>query len=382
MDTLTATELSSLNRPAPALGRARRRANGVSKKSTTGSNGGRRVSMRQVAEAAEVSIATVSLVLNENPRISQATADKVMRVMDELGYVPARQTPSAAASFTNTLAVLVPPLRHAYTDPYFGELLSGICDRANRLGQKIMLEQAKPDFIREGRHLDLFNRRQADGVLCLGFNDRHAFVREFQERGVPAMLVNNYADSGLDYVVADYRMGAEQAMNFLFQLGHHRIGLIHGTVEARTMRDVVETYRRTMGGVGQSVDASWQADGRFTEEGGAEAAGKLIDAHADMTAIFAANDKMALGALHALHGRDIPVPERMSVMGFDDIQGMAFVQPSLSSVHLPLYEVGTMACERLVQRVRGGDQRVEQVLPTHLVLRDSTAIVPRGHRAS
>src|SRR6059058_2525659 len=133
-----------------------------------GRRGGKPISLRDVAKMAKVSVATVSMVLNENPRISRATHMRVQRLIERMGYQPNRLAQSLSSRFTRVLAVLVPALRHAFADAYFGELISGICDRAGKLGYKIMLEQAKPEFVKEREHIALFERRFVDGALCLG----------------------------------------------------------------------------------------------------------------------------------------------------------------------------------------------------------------------
>src|SRR5947209_8322849 len=130
-------------------------------------------SLRDVAKMANVSVATVSMVLNDNPRISRATHLKVQRLIERTGYRPNRLAQSLSSRYTRVLAVMVPALRHAFADAYFGELISGICDRAGKLGNKIILEQAKPEFIKDRKHIELFERRYIDGMLCLGVNDRH-----------------------------------------------------------------------------------------------------------------------------------------------------------------------------------------------------------------
>src|SRR3954465_14031462 len=136
-----------------------------------------KVSMREVARLAKVSVATVSMVLNDNPRISRATHMRVQRLIDRLGDRPNRLAQSLSCRYTQVLAVMLPALRHAFADAYFGELISGICDRAGKLGYKVMLEQAKPDFIKEHQHIEIFERRYVDGILALGCNDRHAFLK-------------------------------------------------------------------------------------------------------------------------------------------------------------------------------------------------------------
>lgn len=333
------------------------------------------ISLRDVAKMANVSVATVSMVLNENPRISRATQMRVRRLIDRVGYKPNRIAQSLSSKYTRTLAVMVPALRHTFADAYFGELISGIADRAGKLGQKVMLESAKPEFIRDRRHIDLFERRFVDGVLLLGFNDRHGFLADLAGKQYPVMAVNNYFPQlGLPSVCCDYRGGAEQVMSYLLQLGHKRIALICGATETQTQRDMIDIYQKRMTAAGLGFDTSLVEDGRFTEQGGAAATEALLERHPDVTAIFGGNDKMAVGAIHYLTRTGIKIPGQISVTGFDDIQHTAFVNPSLTTVHVPLYEAGALACERLVERIRGKSERLTELLPTHLVIRESTTL--------
>jgi LacI family transcriptional regulator len=334
------------------------------------------VNLRDVAKRAKVSVATVSMVLNENPRISRATQMRVQQIIDLMGYRPNRLAQSLSSRYTGVLAVMLPALRHGFGDAYFGELISGICDRAGKLGYKVMLEQAKPDFIKNRDHIAIYERRFVDGTLCLGCNDRHHFLADFTDRKYPLVVVDNYLQQwNLDYVVCDYRAGTEQVMNYLLQLGHRKIGFINAAPEVRTARDRQEVYENRLRGVDVQIKPEWMGDGQFTEQGGALAAKRIFEAAPDVTALFAGNDKMALGAMHYCSHRGIRIPNDVSIIGFDDMQQAAFVNPSLTSVHLPLYEAGALACERLIERIRGKIDRVAETLPTHLVVRESTAMV-------
>jgi DNA-binding LacI/PurR family transcriptional regulator len=335
----------------------------------------KQVSVRQIAKLANVSLATVSLVINDNPRISAATKKRVRQVMDEVGFRPNRLAQNLSRKDTQMLAVILPSLNHAFADRYFGELISGICDRARKLGFKIMLEQATPEFIKERQHIELFDRRFVDGVLCLGNSDRHPFLTDFPAGKHPMIVVNNYFPQWeLDHAVCDYRGGAAQAMDYLLQLGHRNIGTITGSRWVRTARDVVEVYEQKLREAGIEPGESWREDGLFTESGGAAAAQQLMARHPELTAILAANDKMAIGAMSSLQQSGRRVPEDVSIVGFDDMQDAAFAHPALTTVHLPLYEVGVLACERLVNRIQGRQEEVRTVLPTHLVVRKSTSI--------
>lgn len=338
--------------------------------------GGRNVvSLRDVAKEAKVSVATVSMVLNGNPRISRATSLRIQRLVERMGYQPNRLAQSLSSKYTNVVAIMMPALRHAFADAYFGEVISGICDKAGKLGYKVMLEQAKPDFIKEKQHVRIFERRYVDGVLCLGMNDRQRWLADFGPAGCPAMVVDNSLDDvKIDSVACDYASGAEQVMNYLLQLGHCKIGLITAAPEIKTARTVRRVYEQKQREQGIEPQADWIADGKFTEAGGADAAKLLLERHPDMTAIFAGNDKMAIGAMHQAGQLGLRVPADISVVGFDDLQHAAFVNPTLTTIHLPLYEVGATAIERLVERIHGRPDPVAEILPTHLVVRNSTAL--------
>lgn len=336
----------------------------------------KRVGIREIARQAGVSVATVSMVINDNPKITEATARKVRRVMEKTGYQPNRIAQSLSSQYTRILAVLIPTLRHVMADPYFGEVISGICDRAAKRGHKVMVEQARPQFIKDQKHLELFERRFVDGVLAVGVSEQHTFLKDFADRGYPLVVVNtHFPEWGLNHVVCDYTAGAEQVMTYLLQLGHRKIGLVHGSLDVATARQVIDVYQAHTDAAGLGLDASWLVDGQFTEEHGYEAARELLGRHPDTTAVFAGNDKMALGVMHYLTEAGKRVPHDVSVIGCDDIQSLAYVNPALSTVHLPLYEVGTTACERLIEVVRGKRKRIAETLPTHLVVRGSTAMV-------
>ncbi|MEM8874455.1 MAG: LacI family DNA-binding transcriptional regulator [Planctomycetota bacterium] len=345
----------------------------------------RQVSLRDVAREADVSVATVSMVLNENPRISRATQTRVRQVMKKLGYQPNRLAQSLSGKHTHVLAILLPALRHAFADAYFGELLSGISDTAQRLGWKVLLEQAKPDYIKANKHVELFERRYVDGMLLLGTSDSQAYLSDLQQINCPAVVVNNrlradgegnnYIDC--DHVVCDYAGGAQQALNYLTQLGHRNIGLISAAPDISTAWEIQNTWHNALIKLGVEPTDEWIADGHYTEEGGAAAARQLMKSDTHFTALLAMNDKMAMGAMAHLNHKGIKVPDEISVVGFDDLRHAAFVNPALTTIRLPLYDVGVTSCRRLLEKVKGKDKPVADVLDTHLIVRESTAMAAK-----
>ena len=331
--------------------------------------------LRDVAAEAQVSVATVSLVLNDSARISRGTKQRVRAVMDRLGYQPNRLAQSLSGKYVKAVAAVLPDLRHAFADAYFGELLRGITDAAADRGFKVFLEQATPAFTEGNKHVELFERRYVDGVLLLGHTDKSLYVNDFARGGYPAVVVDNRLDLGVEgggelgHVVSDYAGGARQAMSYLRQLGHEKIGLIEAAPEIATVRAIKSAWQEATNG-----NPSLVADGRFTEQGGAEATELLLSRHNDLTAVLAMSDKMALGCTHLLRQRRFLVPRDVSVIGFDDLPHAAFLNPALTTIHLPLYDVGRRGCDRLIDRVEGKAVHITDTLPTHLVVRDSTAM--------
>jgi len=333
----------------------------------------KRSTIKDVAEGSGVSISTVSLVLNGNPRISAATRERVLKTIQHLSYQPNRMAQTLAWRHTRTLAILIPQLKHGFADVYFGEIVSGIYDQACKLGYKVLLEVACTEFVETKEYLHLFDQKFVDGILFIGANSRHRFLEDFSDGTRPMLMVNNYSkEFDLNYVVSNYRRGAWQAAQHLVQLGHQRIGLISGgLLEIQTCHDILESFVEVLAEHGIALEPDRIVNGGLTEEGGMKAAEQLLSQNPQLTAIFALNDKMALGAIKKLTELGFRVPQDMAVVGFDDIPQANFSIPGLTTVHQPLYEIGRQSCDRLIELIHRKVKRVQDVVPIHLVVRES-----------
>jgi DNA-binding LacI/PurR family transcriptional regulator len=331
------------------------------------------ISIKDVARESGASLTTVSLVLNDRgQRISPATRKRVLDAVDRLGYRPSRLAQGLQSQRSGLLAILVPQLRHAFADVYFGELISAIHDQASGAGYKILLEVAHSEFIRNRQHHELFDRHFVDGMLCIGVTNRDTYLKEFVGSSRPLVVVNNYLPAfKLNYVCCDYRAAGREAGEHLLHLGHRRIGLIHGAQEVQTSLDLRRGFEQALGTVGVKLPASAIEDGLYIEEGGEAAARRLIERHPDFTAILAGNDKMAIGAITGLKQAGKRVPEDVSVIGCDDIHQAAYCDPPLTTVHTPLYELGKRACERILALIDGQAESVQETYPVFLTIRKS-----------
>ncbi|HUJ08453.1 MAG TPA: LacI family DNA-binding transcriptional regulator, partial [Verrucomicrobiae bacterium] len=234
----------------------------------------KRFTIKDIAERSGVSISTVSLVLNGNPRISTATRERVLKTIQRLGYQPNRMARTLAWRHTRTLAVLLPQLKHGFADVYFGEIVSGIYDRACERGYKILLEVARPEFVESKEYLQLYDQKFVDGILFIGANARHRFVEDFADGSRPMLMVNNYSQEfDLNSVVSNYRHGASQAAEHLIHLGHERIGVISGgLLEIQTCQDIFDSFKEVLANAHISLAPDQIATGWLTEEGGIKAA--------------------------------------------------------------------------------------------------------------
>ena len=331
--------------------------------------------IKDVAKASGFSLSTVSLSLNNDPRISEATREKVRAAAAQLDYHVNVNARGLVSKYTNIVSVCVPALSHVFSDIYFGEIISGIYDEASSKNYKILLDIAKEPFIKQREYLSILRSRRADGMLFVASSIEDQYLRDFEQANHPFLLVNHYfPESTLDHVMVDYVDAAQQAAEHLCGLGHKNIALIVGynTFTGIDFRLSFETACSEFDEAERTVTAH---SSTWDEHGGFEAARAILEAHPHTTAIMAANDRMAMGAMHYLQSNDIAVPGQVSVMGMDNIPAGEYTTPALTTLHPDLYQLGRDACAALLQRIRGEIQSVSETRPVSLVPRNSTGPV-------
>ena len=341
----------------------------------------KRKTIKDIAKESGFSLSTVSLVLNNHPRISQATRDRVMAVVKKYNFCPNSAARGLASKSSKTLSVVIPNLTRVFSDIYLGEIISGIYERATSQGYKILLDIATAQFVKSQEYTKLLASRRADGMLFIA-SDIHAdYLNVFEDSPYKFLLVNHlFPGKKLNYVSVDYCASARLAAQHLLGLGHRRIGLIAGTNTHTGLQFRDEFLRACKAwptGPASVAQVTWVDGGEeWSQRGGYAAAAKLMAQAPGPTAIMAANDRMALGAMRWLADNHREVPEHVSVMGVDDIQIAAFVNPGLSTVRHDLYQVGIESCNRILQLIKGEITECSDLLPTSLVVRGSTGRAP------
>jgi LacI family transcriptional regulator len=340
------------------------------------------ITIRDVARVAQVHPGTVSRALNEETRalVNTDTAERVIRVAEELGYRPNRIARGLKTSRSHTIGVLIPDI----TNPLFPPILRGIEDRLDEAGYTSLIVNTDNDPKRERIYLDAMRARQVDGFISATARLDRELLLELAEVGTPLVLVNrSLEDESVPAVTVDDRQGIALAVEHVVALGHERIGHVAGPQNLST------GHRRHLGFIEAIGSAGLEAPGEqirfgalFTEEEGARACDELLDAAPEVTAIVAGNDLMAIGCYDTLERRGLCCPEDVSIVGFNDMPFVDRLRPPLTSVRIPKREIGQVAAELLLEQLSGHGEMdpfgTEILLEPTLTLRGSTA--PPGSR--
>jgi LacI family transcriptional regulator len=277
-----------------------------------------------------------------------------------------------SSSRTGLVAVLV-PLVH---DTYFSAILGGVAEAAYEHGVRVVLSPTQHEHSRESSLLDELRDGTTDGAVIILPEESGAAFESTSADGYPVVVIDplTLPGSGVPTVTAAHAPGAAQAMSHLLELGHRRIGAITGPSGWLATEERRRAYDAALAAAGIPPDPALVAESDFELAPGAAAAAMLIDLPEPPTAIFAFNDAIAIGALHAAHARGLQVPDDLSIVGFDDIDWATIVRPALTTVRQPLRDMGRTGVSLLLRLLEGehaGARQIEHA--TRLVVRDSTA---------
>jgi LacI family transcriptional regulator len=316
--------------------------------------------------------------LNGSTRsVTTELRERVLAAANQLNYVPNAHAQALARANTQLVGVVV----HDVSDPYFSEIVRGIQSVASQAGRLVTICNSYRDPEREIEYVRLLHAQRVEALILSGSGLDAAQYSQAMERqiamfiasGGRVVLIGRHHIAGTA-VVPDNIGGAQRVAQLLAELGHRTIGVIGGPPLLTTSHDRLEGFRSTLAEHGIHVPPHLIANGDFSRDGGAQATHLLLERQPDLTAIFALTDVMAVGVLAALRGRGIHVPEQINVVGFDDIPLARDVTPALTSVHVPMAEMGARAVE-LALAPASQPPQIEHI-PTRLIIRESTRALP------
>ncbi|MCB0196696.1 MAG: LacI family DNA-binding transcriptional regulator [Anaerolineae bacterium] len=324
------------------------------------------VTMRDVAKEAGVSIKTVSRVVNNQGEITDSTRERVLAVIERLGYRPNLIARGLVTQRTYTIGLNIQDI----TNPFFPEVARGVQDMARAHNYNVFLCNSDDDPQEEIRTLQTLADQSVDGIIS--FPNRQSTVRLFAEENRPFVLINSdMKHPHVSQVMTNNFQGAKLAVDHLATKGHTEIGMITGQYLQESQR--VLGFEAGLKAHGLTITPSRFLSGMPKFERGIEATHQLLTEHPEISAIFTFNDLLAAGAIQACKKLGRRVPDDCAIIGFDDTQLASLIDPPLTSVRLPKYEIGQVAMQRLLEMLEHPDQDFPPIhLDVELIVREST----------
>lgn len=335
--------------------------------------GGRtaRVTIRQIADLAGVSIATVSRVVNGRGDVSDETRELVQRIVHERGYTANRSARGLSVGRTGFIGVTIPRVHPVF----FSSILSGAAEALYEQDLRIVLCPTEHQHDREVSLLERLMHGSTDGALLVLPEETNEELENLLNHGYRFVVIDplKQLNARIPAVSAANSSGANQAVRHLLGLGHRRIGAITGPTGWVATEERRGGYHAALASAGIMPDPALEVAADFQVEGGIVAAGRLLDAAERPTAIFAFNDNLAIGAMQAARARGLQIPDDLSIVGFDDIEWAQLVTPALTTVRQPLAEMGRMAVSLLTRLLDNQSFEALHIeLATRFVVRSST----------
>lgn len=335
---------------------------------------GRYTTIKDIAKVAGVSHTTVYRALNDKPRISPSTKERIVSIARKCNYQPNVLAQSLVLGRTKTLGLVITTI----VNPFYPELAKGIEDTARSLGYTIFLCCTNFDISLERLYIDMLRSRGVDGIIFTSAHSHDPNIARLVKDHFPLILVNRrvYGDPVMrrtDYVVLDNVRGGFLAVEHLIRMGHKRIGVISGSSDSSAVMERLEGARKAFSDYGLNPAELLVLEGDFLKPSGYEAAKRFLGLQNPPTAIFGVNDYMALGAYEAVFDSGLRVPEDIGLIGFNNITFSAMKGIELTTIGQKKYEMGSVAVNILIDRIerREGDNVKQITLEPELIVRRS-----------
>lgn len=328
-------------------------------------------SMNEVAKRAGVSIATVSRVLNKSDRVSEETRHKILKAIKELKYQPSRVAKRlrSKSGSGNLLGVLIPDIQN----PFYVDVLRGIEDVAYKNNYVIIVCNFSQDEKKEIMYLDILESESIDGLIAAPANEDDIRLKRIVKNGLPVVCVDRGLNGvDVDLVWVNNEAGAYAAVNHLAKSGYKRIAYIAGlsTIPSTRLRE--NGYKRALAENNLVFDPQLVVHGNSTHESGVELTEKLLNLKFPPDALFTGNNLITFGALETIHNKKLQIPKDVAIIGFDDMTWAKSLNPPLTAVRQPAYEIGQRAGELLIQRIHDPKRTpILMTLNSELMVRSS-----------
>ncbi|HEX5689805.1 MAG TPA: LacI family DNA-binding transcriptional regulator [Roseiflexaceae bacterium] len=326
-----------------------------------------------VAKIAGVSPATVSKVLNNRSYVSADTRARVQQVIAETGFIPSQRARGLSKQRSYILGLLIPYTPdQLFADPHLLECMRGIEDLTNAHDYNLLLSTARAPAEAAAAGVRLLRSDVIDGAVVLETSDLQPFTEALSQQQAPMVVIGYARGRTTRAVHADDYGGAVQAVRHLLELGHRRIGVVGSVLRPFAIEERLRGVRDALAEAGLSLDQQLLVEGDFTSASGERAGHTLLDLPAPPSAVFALNDRMAIGVIRAASSRGLTVPADLSVIGFDDIPLATLLTPPLTTVRQPGFALGQAAAKIIFALLDGREPGPPPVIPTEFIIRETT----------
>lgn len=331
----------------------------------------KKVTIMDIAIKAGVSKATVSMVLNKkDASISEETRSRILSVAKEMSYIPNSIARSLSTNKSGTIGIILPDI----TNPFYSEMVRAIEDRANSLGYNVMFCNADNKVEKEEKYIELLISKLVDGVIFITGGRGGSGLEKLMNNNIPFVLVDRYVEGHEDSygVYCLNREGILEGMKYLYESGKRNIAFVKGSKDLETSKQRLEGYREAATQYG-IYNSKLIFQGDFTISGGMKATEQIIESKIKFDSIIYSNDIMAFGGMKVLIRKGYKIPYDVSIIGFDNIQISELIEPELTTIAQPIYEVGEKSCRMLIDLIDGVEVFPKQIyFKPQLLVRGTT----------
>lgn len=320
------------------------------------------ITIKDVAKEANVSITTVSRVINNKDEgVSKETKEKILKIMKKLDYRPNGIARGLVTKKTNTLGLILPDI----TNPFFPDLVRGVEDTANMYGYNIILCNTDDDIAKEKTYIKILKEKCIDGIIYTStIKSENHNVKTLLKYEIPFVMLDRLIDiKGIPYIYADGESGMYEIIRYLIKNNHKKIAYISGPITNYTAVQRYEGYKRAMDEAGLKPDEDLILEGNYKMNSGFKCMSEILNKKKQFTAVACANDLMAIGALECVRAHNLKVPEDISITGYDDIYVSNVITPKLTTMAQPTYEMGCLAARILIKSIEGKNDEKEIMIP-------------------
>ena len=330
----------------------------------------------QVSELAGVSLATVSRVMNNNARVSEATRNKVLAAMEQLGYRPNSIAQSLASNRSNSVGILVSELH----GPFYGEMLSGIENECRSAGKHVIIAAGHSEEASEKDGIEFLISRSCDALILHVEAVSDDYLIKLASGNMPIVLINRFIPRLANNCISlDNELGGYLATKQLLQQGHTQLAYMAGPMWKSDAKDRYHGHLRAMAEHGLNFNPALLAEGDFQDSSGSACMQQLLVKNITFTALICANDEMAAGAMEVARTHGLNVPQDLSIVGFDNLILARYIYPKLTTIDYPIGEMGRMAARWVLKNIYQQQAlQLKNVFEPVLVCRDSASAIAAG----